>query len=127
MSQWWPSFDDVQEWCADRGYVARDWGLLSAAIGRALTTVGGVEVYPTLWDKAAATLDSIERSHPFIDGNKRVGFLVTVLVLRGNGIDDSFVSDDEWYDLIMTAASSHLDVAELAQRLRDLVGGAPGA
>lgn len=121
MNLWWPTFSDVQEWLADNGYGTSDWGLVNAALARPLTTVGGNDAYPDLFDKAAALLDSIERSHPFVDGNERVGFLLVDLVLRGNGIDDSAVTDDAWYELIMETASTHLEVAELAPRLRGLV------
>ncbi|MCI1748956.1 MAG: Fic family protein [Acidipropionibacterium sp.] len=120
MTLWWPDFEDVHDWLVDQGYPIRDWGLLNAALERPLTTIAGVDAYPDIWFKTAAMLDSIERSHPFIDGNKRVGYLLVALVLRGNSIDDSTVSDDEWYDLIMTVASTHLEVPEIATRLRDL-------
>lgn len=121
MSLWWPVFDDVQSWVARNGFVAHDWGLFDAALNRPLATIGGREVYPTLWEKTAAFLDSIERPHPFIDGNKRVGFLMVALVLMGNGVDISHVSDDDWFDLIMDAASGHLEVAESASCIRALV------
>ncbi|WP_431978149.1 type II toxin-antitoxin system death-on-curing family toxin, partial [Propionibacterium freudenreichii] len=55
----------------NNGFVARDWGLFDAALNRPLATIGGSDVYPTLWEKAAAFLDSVEGSHPFVDGNKR--------------------------------------------------------
>jgi death-on-curing protein len=127
VSLWWPVFDDVQSWVVNNGFVARDWGLFDAALNRPLATIGGSDVYPTLWEKAAAFLDSVEGSHPFVDGNKRVGFLMVALVLMGNGIDISHVSDDDWFDLIMAAAAGHLDVAESARRIQALVqpGGHP--
>ncbi|AJQ91938.1 Hypothetical protein RM25_2234 [Propionibacterium freudenreichii subsp. freudenreichii] len=46
---------------------------------------------------------------------------MVALVLMGNGIDISHVSDDDWFDLIMAAAAGHLDVAEGASRIRGLV------
>lgn len=121
MSLWWPVFDDVQSWVTRNGFIARDWGLFDAALNRPLATIGGQEVYPTLWDKAAAFLDSIERSHPFVDGNKRVGFLMVALVLTENGVDISHISDDDWFELIIQAAAGHLEVAEGASRIRGLV------
>lgn len=121
MRLWWPQFSDVAAWLAKNGHVARDWGLFAASLERPLTTFDGMEIYPDLWTKAAAMLDSIERSDPFIDGNKRVGFLMVALVLRGNGVDDSHVSDDQWFDLITATASTHLPTPEIAALLRQLI------
>lgn len=73
------------------------------------------------YTQAAAMLDSIERSQPFIDGNKRVGFLMVALVLRGNGVDESHVSDDQWFDLITATASTHLPTPEIAALLQQLI------
>jgi death-on-curing protein len=46
---------------------------------------GGQELYPTLESKAAAICYSLVMNHPFVDGNKRVGYaaLETFLVLNG--------------------------------------------
>lgn len=63
----------------------RDLGLLASAVARPQATFGGEDLYPDLFDKAAALLDSIIRNHPFVDGNKRVGITATGLFLRRNG------------------------------------------
>lgn len=123
MKLWWPQFDDVQAWLTTRGYASRDWGLLAACIDRPLTTLLGQEMYPTLWTKVAALLDSIERNHPLIDGNKRLGFLLSALVLTGNGTTIPPGRDDQWYELIMAVASDHLELEEIAARLQALVLG----
>ncbi|MFG2496659.1 type II toxin-antitoxin system death-on-curing family toxin [Streptomyces sp. NPDC048441] len=64
----------------------RDMGLLVSAIERPRTNVFGVEVYPTLHEKAAALLHSIARNHALIDGNKRTAWLATRFFLRVNGV-----------------------------------------
>ena len=53
----------------------RDHGLLESAIERPNATFGGEELYPTIFLKAAALLESIVKNHPFVDGNKRTGWL----------------------------------------------------
>ncbi len=121
MSIWWPQFDDIQAWLVSRGYASRDWGLLAACIDRPLTTLLGQEMYPTIWTKVAALLDSVERNHPLIDGNKRPGFLLASLVLNGNGISDRAVSDGQWYELIIAVASDRLEVNEIAERLQKML------
>ncbi|WP_454296643.1 type II toxin-antitoxin system death-on-curing family toxin [Salana multivorans] len=121
MTVWWPRLDDIHTWLEREGYASRDWGTLAACLERPLTTLAGQEMYPSIWMKVAALLDSIERNQPLIDGNKRLGFLLASLVLNGNGISGREVSDDDWYDLVMTVASDHLGVDEIARRLRALI------
>ena len=53
----------------------RDEGLLESAIARPYQTFGGNDLYPTVFEKAAAIAESIVINHPFVDGNKRTGFL----------------------------------------------------
>ena len=65
----------------------RDNGLLESAIYRPQATFGGQDLYPDLFSKAAALGHSIISNHPFVDGNKRVGFEAMRLMLRLNGYD----------------------------------------
>ncbi|MEP1096365.1 MAG: type II toxin-antitoxin system death-on-curing family toxin, partial [Cyclobacteriaceae bacterium] len=53
----------------------RDKALLLSALNRPFQTFDGNELYPTVIDKAAAILESIIKNHPFIDGNKRTGYV----------------------------------------------------
>ncbi|HEV2087749.1 MAG TPA: Fic family protein [Cryptosporangiaceae bacterium] len=47
---------------------------------------GAVELYPTLADKAAALLVAVLKLHrPFVDGNKRAGFVAAALLVNVNG------------------------------------------
>lgn len=63
----------------------RDIGLLVSAAARPQATFDGADLYPTLYLKAAALMDSLINNHPFIDGNKRVGITAAGLFLRLNG------------------------------------------
>lgn len=53
----------------------RDEGLLESAIARPYQTFGGDDLYQTVYEKAAAMMESLIINHPFVDGNKRTGFL----------------------------------------------------
>src|SRR5258708_28634244 len=70
----------------------RDAGLLQSAFPRPrqLHAYGDK---PHVIDMAAAYTAGIIRNHPFIDGNKRTGFLVCVLFLELNGL--YFTSTEE--------------------------------
>jgi death-on-curing protein len=64
----------------------RDLGLLMSAVGRPLATFDRQDLYPDIFAKAAALMDSLVRNHPFIDGNKRTGITAAALFLHLNGI-----------------------------------------
>lgn len=95
----------------------RDLGLLDAARLRPASSAFGADAYPTLDLKAAALLHSLARNHPLVDGNKRLGWLATVVFLDLAGAAP-MVSDDEAFDLVMDAASGSAEVVEIADRLR---------
>jgi death-on-curing protein len=63
----------------------RDLGLLAAAVARPQATFDGQDLYPDLYSKAAALMDSLIRNHPFVDGNKRVAITAAGLFLALNG------------------------------------------
>ena len=65
----------------------RDHGLLESAVYRPQASFGGRDLYPDLFSKAAALGHSLILNHPFVDGNKRVGFEAMSLMLRLNGYD----------------------------------------
>lgn len=52
----------------------REVGGLESAIARPFQSFDGNDLYPTIFDKAAALGESLTINHPFVDGNKRTGF-----------------------------------------------------
>lgn len=95
----------------------RDIGLLDSAINRPGASAGSVEFYPTLRLKAAALLQSLVKNHALVDGNKRLGWLATVVFCDLNGAAP-VLSDDEAFQLVLDVASAHLDLELIAERLR---------
>ena len=51
----------------------RDLGLAESALAQPRMSFGGIELYPSLPEKAAALCFSLVMNHPFVDGNKRIG------------------------------------------------------
>ena len=100
----------------------RDLGLLAAAAARPRASAFGEDAYPGLWSKAAALLHSIVKSHPLVDGNKRLGWLACAVFLDMNGADPTSASNDDVYDLVMHVAGHPIEVDDLARRLRYIVG-----
>ena len=82
----------------------RDLGLLESAVLRPATNLWGRDAYPSLDAKAAALLDSIVRNHALVDGNKRLGWLATVVFHGLNGVTLD-APDDHAYDLVIAIAS----------------------
>jgi death on curing protein len=94
----------------------RDVGLLEAACARPRASVLGADAYPTLAGKAAALLHSIVANHALVDGNKRLGWLATVVFLDLNG--SAVTLDDEAaFRLVMAVAEGRLDVDAIADVL----------
>ena len=86
----------------------RDIGLLDAALGRPRSTVFGNDAYPTLALKAAALLHSLAKSHPLVDGSKRLAWLATTVFLELNGHGTS-LDDEAAFRLVWdVAAGDHL-------------------
>lgn len=95
----------------------RDLGALDAAIAQPKATFSGVDLYPSMVEKAAALCFSLVQNHAFVDGNKRVAHVAmeTFLVLNGGEIDAD-VGDQE--RLMLALAAGQIDRAQLTDWLR---------
>jgi death-on-curing protein len=76
------------------GPAVHDLGLVDSAVAQPQMTFGGVDLYPTLVEKAAALGFSLTSNHGFVDGNKRVGFAAMDVFLRLNGYKIAAAVDD---------------------------------
>ena len=83
----------------------RDKDSLEAALSRPLQTFDNKELYPSILEKVAALLESLIKNHPFHDGNKRIGYTVSRLILLNNGMDIK-ASEIEKYDFIISVAEN---------------------
>lgn len=63
----------------------RDLGLIESAVARPRATFDRQELYETIFDKAAALLQSLLKNHPFVDGNKRTALTSAGSFLKLNG------------------------------------------
>jgi len=94
----------------------RDLGLLDSALHRPATMLWGHDAYATIDEKAAALLDSLVRNHPLVDGNKRLGWLATLVFLDING-QWVEASDNDAYRLVMDVAAGKLSLKEITSAL----------
>jgi len=100
----------------------RDNDALESAINRPFTTFDSKDLYPEVVDKAAALLESLVANHPFIDGNKRIGYVMMRLFLLQNDLD-IIATRDEKYELVMAVAKGDLKFEDIKswvqERIRD--------
>lgn len=99
----------------------RDIGLLGSACARPQTTAFGEDAYPDLWTKAAALLQSLVKSHPLVDGNKRLGWVATAVFVEINGVRVTRVSNDDVYDYVIGVAARSDEVEAIARSLKEVV------
>ena len=90
----------------------RDRGLLESAINRPFQTFDSKDLYQNPVQKAAALIESIVKNHPFVDGNKRIGYVLMRLMLLDYGLD-IISTQDEKYDFVTDIASGRLDFDQI--------------
>ena len=76
----------------------RDINLLQSAIFNAQATFYGIDLYPNLESKCAAVCYGVINNHPFVDGNKRMGIYLLLILLEYNDYLVEY-SEDELVDL----------------------------
>lgn len=63
----------------------REPGLLAAIAEKPQANFGGQDLYPTIFDKAAALFEALCNYHVFVDGNKRAAIATLEYFLNLNG------------------------------------------
>ena len=92
----------------------KDRGALEAALNRPYATFDQKDLYPSPVEKAAAILESILINHPFIDGNKRTGYVLMRLTLMEGGMDIK-ASQKEKYEFVIKVSEGKLDISRIKE------------
>ncbi len=92
----------------------RDASLLDSALARPRQILAHDE--PDFYDLAAAYSAGIIRNRPFVDGNKRTGFMTAYLFLGCNG-HRLVVTETEVVQFVTMLAASEIDEAAFARWL----------
>lgn len=96
----------------------RDDGLLESAIARPYQTFGGEDLYPTAYEKAAAIAESLIINHPFVDGNKRTGFLVMLGILDESNLEIT-VPNDAVYNFVIKISTGEIKFEQIVDWLNE--------
>jgi len=99
----------------------RDLGLLESALAQPRQTFSGIELYPSIVEKAAALGFSLIKNHPFIDGNKRIGHAAMEVFLVLNGYEIQ-ATVDEQERIILDVAAGRVNRAAFTDWLITHVG-----
>ncbi|MDR1018268.1 MAG: type II toxin-antitoxin system death-on-curing family toxin [Lachnospiraceae bacterium] len=92
----------------------RDEGLLISALKEPFQTFANVNLYPTIIDKIARTCFGLIKNHPFIDGNKRIGVHVMLILLELNFYKIEY-TQKELSTIILEIASNEKDYMYLVE------------
>lgn len=98
----------------------RDKKMLESALARPFQTFDEKDLYQSPIEKAAALLESILINHPFIDGNKRIGYVLMRLLLINNDLDIS-ANEEEKYKFVISVSRGKLRWAGIIKWLNEKV------
>lgn len=95
----------------------RDRGLLQSALARPRQHHAYSKTADVV-EMAALYTAGIVRNHPFVDGNKRTGFVIGVLFLELHGFDFK-ASEEDATQAVMSLAAGTLDEAGFISWMRE--------
>jgi len=85
----------------------RDMNALEASLNRPYATFDLQDLYSGAIEKAAAILESILINHPFIDGNKRTGYVLMRIILLSQNFD-LIANEEEKYKMVISVSKGEL-------------------
>lgn len=96
----------------------RDVGLIESAINRGIMTFDGKYLYETTIEKVSAITHSLIKNHAFVDGNKRIGVAVMILLLRLNKIEVKY-TQQELIQLGLKIAEGRKEITHIVKWIID--------
>ena len=90
----------------------RDSTSLKSALARPFATYDQKDLYPEVIDKAAALFESMIINHPFMDGNKRISYVLMRLLLLEGDLDID-ASQEEKYNFVLMASKGEIRYEEI--------------
>ena len=92
----------------------RDVELFDSAYNAPFQRFDDQDLFPTIQQKSARLAFGLIKNHPFVDGNKRIGAHVMLIMLGLNGIELTY-TQKELYTIILNIASGTAELKELTE------------
>ncbi|MGL5005896.1 MAG: type II toxin-antitoxin system death-on-curing family toxin [Plesiomonas sp.] len=86
----------------------KNMDLLESAIHRPFMTVGRLDAYPSVIDKASVLFHAVISNHCFHNGNKRTALLITMCYLDANGYWIDKCDDNELFEFTRKVAAHEI-------------------
>ncbi|MCF0154408.1 MAG: type II toxin-antitoxin system death-on-curing family toxin [Veillonella sp.] len=96
----------------------RHQSLLESAVSAPFQTWGGVELYPSVYEKAAQLCFALSKNHPFVDGNKRTAIHTMLVYLAVNDLEIRYDIDD-MEEVILQLTTDTITTTDLAAWLEE--------
>lgn len=96
----------------------RDQKALDSALNTPFQTFDGADLYPSVTEKAVRLGFGLVTDHPFIDGNKRIGAMAMLMLLRLNGIELSY-TQEALTSIMLEVASASATCTDLLSWVQD--------
>ncbi|MBI3485445.1 type II toxin-antitoxin system death-on-curing family toxin [Candidatus Daviesbacteria bacterium] len=109
-------YDQIERYGGSHG--VRDLALLESAIQRPQGSFMGADLYPTVFEKAAALIHSLLLNHPFLDANKRTAMVSGAGFLYLNGLKLK-VEQKELVQAALNIESKKWDLKYIAKWLKE--------
>lgn len=90
----------------------KNYGLVESALHRGEASFSGEDFYPSLESKISAITHSLISNHGFVDGNKRIGVSVMLMLLKINSLEIQY-SQTELIKLGLSVASGEMDEKQI--------------
>jgi len=97
----------------------RDEGLLDSAINKPKNPCAYGQ--PTIFDLAASYATGLVKNHPFLDGNKRIGFMAAYVFLGANGWSLEATEEEAVLETLALAAGERAEADYAAWLARNSV------
>jgi len=101
-------------------YGIRDRGLIESALNRAFMTYDGKDLYSDNIEKISVIAHSLICNHGFVDGNKRIGVAVMVIMLKLNNIKVGY-TQKELIDLGLRTAEGFMKENDILNWIKEHV------
>ncbi|MCQ5128071.1 Fic family protein [Butyricicoccus faecihominis] len=99
----------------------RDESLLESALNAPLQVFDGMELFPSVVEKAVRLSFGLSANHAFVDGNKRISALALLIVLQINKMPLRQLQKGELSEIFLKVADGSADYEELLRWTKERI------